>query len=534
MREAVPGVNNLLAQLRDAAAPPRRAARRVWPRPGQAAAPLPLDGRVVELPVVYGGDGGPHMADVVAHTGLAVEEIVAIHSAPVYPVYALGSHPGYCYLGGMDPRIATPRRKVPVHPHPRRRRLDRRRADRRLRLGRAERLEHDRHHRDALLRRDARPAGAAPARRQHRLPRRRDDPMIEILSQSALATVQDLGRFGGAALGRRHRRRHGPAGARLRQPAARQRRRRRRRSRRQVFPFEVRFDADCAFALTGADCAATLDGVPLLPWSAARRGPGQVLRLGLPQAGRWRGARAYLCLARRHRRARWCSARAARSSAARSAASKGARCARATGCAPARRARRAAVGWTSASSRRRSRCRSRSTACPPCGCCRRPSTTASPRPRATRFWAEPWKITPQSDRYGFRLAGPSLEPMAPMEMRSHGIVPGVIQVPHGGQPIVQMCDAQPSGGYPKIGTVIEADLWRLGQAPIGSRVRFVETDWDERARGRATRLADWLAEVRRLLDLYRTRSACPMTDAARSRCGDRGRGSRRPTSTAWS
>ena len=54
------------------------------------------------------------MADVVAHTGMSVDEIVAIHSAPVYPVYALGSHPGYCYLGGMDPRIATPRRKVPV------------------------------------------------------------------------------------------------------------------------------------------------------------------------------------------------------------------------------------------------------------------------------------------------------------------------------------------------------------------------------------------------------------------------------------
>ena len=99
-------------------------------------------------------------------------------------------------------------------------------------------------------------------------------------------------------------------------------------------------------------------------------------------------------------------------------------------------------------------------------------------------------MTPQSDRYGFRLAGPTLEPIAPMELRSHGIVPGVIQVPHGGQPIVQMCDAQPSGGYPKIGTVIEADLWRLGQAPIGSRVRFVEATGtrplaarDEAARG---------------------------------------------------
>ena len=75
---------------------------------------MELDGKAVELPVVYGGDGGPHMADVVAHTGLSIEEIVEIHSAPTYHVYALGSHPGYCYLGGMDSRIATPRRKTPA------------------------------------------------------------------------------------------------------------------------------------------------------------------------------------------------------------------------------------------------------------------------------------------------------------------------------------------------------------------------------------------------------------------------------------
>jgi KipI family sensor histidine kinase inhibitor len=113
VREAVPGVNNLLVTF---AALPRRVdalAARLRDAWAEAAA-TPLDGRVVELPVVYGGEGGPHMGDVVAHTGLSVEEIVAIHSAPVYPVYALGSHPGYCYLGGMDPRIATPRRKVPV------------------------------------------------------------------------------------------------------------------------------------------------------------------------------------------------------------------------------------------------------------------------------------------------------------------------------------------------------------------------------------------------------------------------------------
>jgi allophanate hydrolase subunit 2 len=68
-----------------------------------------------------------------------------------------------------------------------------------------------------------------------------------------------------------------------------------------------------------------------------------------------------------------------------------------------------------------------------------------------------------------------------------------------------MCDAQPSGGYPKIGTVIEADLWRLGQAPIGSLIRFVETGWDDALAAR-DEASGWLAEVRRLLDLYRARS----------------------------
>ena len=111
--EAVPGMNNLMLALAD---PPRDLAglrARILER-WESVAPMTREGRVVDLPVVYGGPGGPHMADVVAHTGLSVDDIVDLHSTPVYPVYALGSHPGYCYLGGMDARIATPRRKVPV------------------------------------------------------------------------------------------------------------------------------------------------------------------------------------------------------------------------------------------------------------------------------------------------------------------------------------------------------------------------------------------------------------------------------------
>lgn len=111
--EAVPGMNNLMLTFRT---PPRDLVglRERLLQAWQQSTPLALEGRIIELPVVYGGEHGPHMQDVVEHTGLDIDTIAHLHSEPLYPVYALGSHPGYCYLGGMDGRLATPRRQVPV------------------------------------------------------------------------------------------------------------------------------------------------------------------------------------------------------------------------------------------------------------------------------------------------------------------------------------------------------------------------------------------------------------------------------------
>ncbi|MGN6774316.1 biotin-dependent carboxyltransferase family protein [Rhizobium sp.] len=91
------------------------------------------------------------------------------------------------------------------------------------------------------------------------------------------------------------------------------------------------------------------------------------------------------------------------------------------------------------------------------------------------FWGQIWRISSSSDRTGYRLSGEPIRPMATVEMRSHGVVPGVVQVPPGGEPIIQMSDANTAGGYPKIAGVVECDLWRLGQARIGSRLRFVRS-----------------------------------------------------------
>lgn len=113
VREAVPGMNNLMlsfARLPRCVDDIGTRLRAVW----ASVVPMELQGKLIELPVTYGGEGAPHAADVVAHTGLSIDEVAEIHSAPIYHVYALGSHPGYCYLGGMDQRIATPRRKTPA------------------------------------------------------------------------------------------------------------------------------------------------------------------------------------------------------------------------------------------------------------------------------------------------------------------------------------------------------------------------------------------------------------------------------------
>lgn len=68
---------------------------------------------VFEIPVCYGEGYGPDLAEVAAYHRLSEEEIVELHTAQVYPVHMIGFAPGFPYLGGMDNRLATPRKSVP-------------------------------------------------------------------------------------------------------------------------------------------------------------------------------------------------------------------------------------------------------------------------------------------------------------------------------------------------------------------------------------------------------------------------------------
>jgi inhibitor of KinA len=68
---------------------------------------------VINVPVLYGGEAGPDLQEVAAISGLSEEEVIKTHSSVSYYVYMLGFTPGFCYLGGMDERIAAPRKKTP-------------------------------------------------------------------------------------------------------------------------------------------------------------------------------------------------------------------------------------------------------------------------------------------------------------------------------------------------------------------------------------------------------------------------------------
>lgn len=77
------------------------------------ADPGAVDVHVIEVPVCYGLDLGPDLDLVASHSGLAAERVVEIHCAADYVVHMIGFAPGFPYLGGLDERIATPRRDSP-------------------------------------------------------------------------------------------------------------------------------------------------------------------------------------------------------------------------------------------------------------------------------------------------------------------------------------------------------------------------------------------------------------------------------------
>ena len=97
-----------------------------------------------------------------------------------------------------------------------------------------------------------------------------------------------------------------------------------------------------------------------------------------------------------------------------------------------------------------------------------------------RFLGDAWRVAASSDRIGLRLEGERLRHSGPAEILSDGMLPGSIQVPPDGQPIVMLADSPTTGGYPKLATVLAADLPLLAQlVPGEGEVRFEAVTLEE-------------------------------------------------------
>ena len=114
------------------------------------------------------------------------------------------------------------------------------------------------------------------------------------------------------------------------------------------------------------------------------------------------------------------------------------------------------------------------------------------------FFSGEYRVTPQNDRMGYRLEGPPIGMHGPADIITDPLVPGAVQVPGSGQPIVMAADAQTTGGYIKIATVIGPDLRLLGQARSGDLLRFTRTTQAEAVRALREERAGLAALARRI------------------------------------
>ncbi len=461
---------------------------------GTPASPA-ADAREIEIPVVYGGEAGPDLADAAAALGLTPETLAARHAAGTYTVAMLGFAPGFPYLIGLDPalalpRLPTPRTRVPAGSvaiggaqtglYPREspggwrligrtplRVFDPQREPPAL-FAPGDRVRFRPVPADAL----AWPADPGPA------PFASDeDDALHVLAPGALTTVQDLGRRGWRHLG------VGRAGALDPDAAQLANRLVGNPPDAAVLELTLRgptlaFARPLRIALCGAQVDARFeDAAGRSTWLPGHRPvelPPGTLHLGPVRDG----ARAWLAIAG------------------------------GIDVPPVLGSRstdlRGGFGGHGGRALRRGDLLPLA-----------PATLAAPdAPHIARWWIDPvddrgdeaplrfvpaagrdpnalaarvWRVDPRSDRQGIRLEGAPLESPA-AEAVSGPVAPGTIQLPPDGRPILLLGDAQTTGGYPQLGHVAAADLPRLAQKRPGDPLQLEAVDiaharrlWRERA-----------------------------------------------------
>lgn len=242
----------------------------------------------------------------------------------------------------------------------------------------------------------------------------------------------------------------------------------------------LRFTAPAVIAITGADLGATLDDVLVPQWRPVAAPPGS--ELAFPPAAKGRGARAYLCVA---------GGIAVPAVLGSLSTDLAARLGGVEGRA-LRNGDRLALGRPSAAT---ASLISRGLVSPPPEYSDEVTIRVVLGPQRERFTkkgmaaflAGPYMVSSKGDRMGVRLTdGPPIAHRHGADLISEGIVPGSIQVPGDGQPIALLAASQTMGGYPKIATVIDADLDLICQVRPGGKIRFAAI---EPAAARAARRA---------------------------------------------
>ena len=112
VHEVIPRMNNITLLLRDPQHKALDAIERLQRWWEESEAQLP-ESRQVDIPVIYGGEGGPDLNVVAEQAAMTPKQVVELHSSGNYVVYFIGFQPGFPYLGGLDQRLHMPRRAEP-------------------------------------------------------------------------------------------------------------------------------------------------------------------------------------------------------------------------------------------------------------------------------------------------------------------------------------------------------------------------------------------------------------------------------------
>jgi KipI family sensor histidine kinase inhibitor len=473
--EAIPTYRSLLVMYEPSVVSFADARTAVLARLPAASEAVP-QGPLRVIPTVYDGED---LDDVARTTGLSRRDVVRLHSGREYTAFMLGFAPGFAYLGSLDAALATSRRATPrvrvpagsvaiagrqtgIYPggtaggwhligRTSRRLFDPEKAPPSLLLpGNRVRFQAV-----ATL-----PDATAALRSA-----RRATPAIEVVDAGVLTTLQDQGRRG--------QRRYGVSGAGAVDARALAAANAVVGNDEAAAALEctvagptLRFLAPVRFAVAGADLGAVLVRSDLGDWPVPI-GTAVLARAGNVLAFRERrsGCRAYVALA----------------GGLDVPAVLGSRSTDLTGGFGGLEGRALRAGDTlglrsgTATSPAQREAESREF----------PAGAASVRvvlgpqhdhfssETLERFASNEWAVLPTSDRVACRLSGPRLVAMGPAEIVSDGMLPGCIQVPPDGQPIVMLAESPTTGGYPKIATVVTADLPELAQlVPGEGRVRF--------------------------------------------------------------